>query len=117
MSKVLLNIKHTWKEMSVFRFLHVQFGDPSFSLLYFQVSTSSSPGETRDGCFKIYILHHISNEKSFTLNLGSAVISHYVCYNIKGCRMGRSEKVSLWYNNVIINQHQISLFYIRISNC
>ena len=37
MSKVLLNIKHTSKEMSVFRSLHMQFGDPSSSLFYFQL--------------------------------------------------------------------------------
>ena len=34
----------------------------------------------------------------------------------KGCRMGRSEKVSLWYVSLLINT-RFRLLYFRISNC
>ena len=43
--------------------------------------------------------------------------------NIKGCRMGRSDKVSLWYVSLLINTRFrfffffFNFFYFRISNC
>ena len=45
-----------------------------------------------------------------------------ICYyrgpvfkKVKGCRMGRSDKVSLWYVALLINT--IRFLYFRISNC
>ena len=35
---------------------------------------------------------------------------------LKGCRMGRSDKVSLWYVSLLINT-RFRFFYFRISNC
>ena len=34
---------------------------------------------------------------------GRDYFSHSCKYNIKGCRMGRSDKVSLWYVSLLIN--------------
>ena len=34
----------------------------------------------------------------------------------KGCRMGRSDKVSLWYVSLLITL-DFAFFYFRISNC
>ena len=35
---------------------------------------------------------------------------------IKGCRMGRSDKVSLWYVTLLIYT-RFRFFYLRMSNC
>ena len=36
--------------------------------------------------------------------------------HLKGCRMGRSDKVSLWYVSLLINT-RFRFLYFRISNC
>ena len=35
---------------------------------------------------------------------------------VKGSRMGRSDKVSLWYVSLLMNT-RFRFFYFRISNC
>ena len=40
-------------------------------------------GETGDGRYKIYILHHISLMKKLLHSILGLPLAHYVCYNLK----------------------------------
>ena len=50
---------------------------------------------------------------SYSLSL---IKSYKIMMQVKGSRMGRSDKVSLWYVALLINT-RFRFFYFRISNC
>ena len=57
-----------------------------------------------------YSFEHSVDGHSFHTRL---VLNHR---KVKGCRMGRSDKVSLWCVSLLIN-NRFRFFYFRISNC